>query len=162
MLLTGLESDGPTPEKQTEQILAIYPILKGQKSSTVNAIPPRGSVSGPSSHHIATEKPPQDQPVAEKRDDLIDFGQNDSSPPAPSQRETQPEITPDAKPENRPAIDPSHKSTAEIQSMLSETGSRAPGGPLIDFHQDMKTSLPAGFKRADTAESSDEFVDAQE
>jgi hypothetical protein len=46
--------------------------------------------------------------------------------------------------------------------MLSKTGTAAPGGPLLDFHQEMQSSLPAQLKRDDTAESNDEFVDAQE
>lgn len=174
-------SDGPTPEKQSEQILAVYPILKGQKPDTRNAIPPRGSVSGPSSHppqavqHPVEQRPSEDrqpappaatqpappavtQPEPSKGDDLIDFGQNE--PKLPVLPPAQP--LPETKPEVRPAIDAQHKSTADIQSMLSQTGSPAPGGPLIDFHQDMKTTLPTSLKRESTAESSDEFVDAQE
>lgn len=173
VLLTDSHRDGPTPEKQTEQILAIYPILKGQKPNTRNVIPARSSISGSIGsishpHHAehsvqrhSTEQHPNDHHAhgpskAGGGDDLIDFGQNDSQPPAPKQPE------PKLKPEERPAIDVHHKSTAEIQSLLSQTGSRAPGGPLIDFHEDLKTTLPAGLKRADTAESSDEFVDAHE
>lgn len=163
--LTHPYSDGPTPEKQCEQILAIYPILKGQKPVSRHSIPPRGSVSGHSSR-----QPPAEQPAADQGGDLIDFGQNDPHPPASNQPEVKPESKPDpnldAKPgseqENRPVLDAYHKSTADIQSMLSHTGSPAPGGPLIDFHQDIKTTLPAGLKRADTTESSDEFVDAHE
>jgi hypothetical protein len=173
-LLTTTSRDGSTPEKQTEQILAIYPILKGQKPNTRNVIPPRSSISGPSSHPSQAEEHPIEQdglqqhgteqhpseprsaepPAAGVEEDLIDFGQNETQPPASKQ--------PESKPEERPAIDVHHKSTAEIQSLLSQTGSPAPGGPLIDFHQDLKTSLPAGIKRTDTAESNDEFVDAQE
>lgn len=173
VLLTDSYRDGPTPEKQTEQILAIYPILKGQKPNTRNVIPSRSSISGsirsishPNHAEHSIQRHPTEQHPNEHHangpsaagggDDLIDFGQNDSQPPAPKQPE------PKLKPEERPAIDVHHKSTAEIQSLLSQTGSRAPGGPLIDFHEDLKTTLPAGLKRADTAESSDEFVDAHE
>lgn len=196
--LTDSYSDGPTPEKQCEQILAIYPILKGQKRDSRHSIPPRGSASGqgshqlPAGHHPTDQHPTQERPAepsaADQGGDLIDFGQNDPQPPALKQPEVKPESkvelkaepklepepepmleqdpTADPKPgpdpENRPVIDAYHQSTAKIQSMLSQTGSPAPGGPLIDFHQDMKTTLPAGIKRADTAESSDEFVDAHE
>lgn len=173
-MLTNSHRDGATPEKQTEQILAIYPILKGQRPNTKNIIPPRGSISGPGSHSPQAESHRTEQHPTEQRepaqhtfehraaqppatgggDDLIDFGQNESQSPAPKQ--------PEPKPEQRPAIDANHKSTVEVQSLLSQTGSPAPGGPLIDFHQDLKTTLPAGLKRADTTESNDEFVDAQE
>ncbi|KAB5551139.1 Oxysterol-binding protein [Coniochaeta sp. 2T2.1] len=158
--------DGTNPEKQAQQIMAIYPILKGQWRDTRNIIPPRGSSSGPSSHPPPAEQhPAQHQrvqphpapappPAADQGNDLIDFGQNDAQPPAPKQ--------PEPAPAERPAIDPHHPSTTEIQAMLSQTGSSASGGSLIDFHQDIKSALPAGLKRADTAESSDEFVDAHE
>ena len=139
-------------------------------------IPPRGSITGlnshaappahhpaehhPAGHHPAehhpTEQRPVQPPAADQGGDLIDFGQNDAPPPVPKQPE------PQVQPESRPAIDANHRSTAEIQSMLSQTGAPAPGGPLIDFHQDMKKTLPAGLQRADTAESNDEFVDAHE
>lgn len=153
-LLTDMHRDGPTPERQCEQILAIYPILKGQKPNTKNIIPPRGASSERSSHHSPAEQHPRQQQSADKGGDLIDFGQHDADPPAQKQAKT--------VSENPPAKDAHNDSTAEIQSMLSETGSPASGGPLIDFHQDMNTSLGAGLKRADTAESSDEFVDAHE
>ncbi|KAL1843759.1 hypothetical protein VTJ49DRAFT_140 [Mycothermus thermophilus] len=39
--------DGSTPEKQAAQIMAIYPIVKGQKHSQKNIIPPRSSISNP-------------------------------------------------------------------------------------------------------------------
>jgi hypothetical protein len=178
MLLTDSYRDGPTPDKQIEQILAIYHILKGQRRDTRNSIPPRGSISGPSSHPPSAEQPPVEHhpseqrtakpPAADLGGDLIDFGQDDAQPPAPKQPEPNPQPKlelkpePEPEPEDRPALDDKHKSTAEIQSMLSQTGSPAPGGPLIDFHQDLNTTLPAGLKKADTAESSDEFVDAHE
>lgn len=146
-------SDDSSPEKQSEQILAIYPILKGQKPLTKNIIPPRGCVSGSSIQE------PHDPPPKDKGDDLIDFGQDDEAPP-PAQR--QPESKPQPEPEERPAIDPKHKSTAGIQSMLSDTGSTKSGGSLIDFHDDMKKNLPSSLKREDTTESNDEFVDALE
>lgn len=75
-----------------------------------------------------------------------------------------PSVTERSEPETlgaKPPIDSSHGSTAEIQEMLSSTGTRADGGPLINFHKDMKKGLPTDLKRTDTGESNDEFVDAQ-
>ena len=146
--------------------------MKGQKPDRRNVIPPRGSITGlsshaaPPAHHPADEHPvenhpteqrPLQPPAADDGGDLIDFGQNDAAPP-PVSKQSEPQT----QPESRPPIDANHRSTAEIQSMLSQTGAPAPGGPLIDFHQDMKKTLPAGLQRADTAESNDEFVDAHE
>jgi len=120
--------------------MAIYPIVKGQQPKRRISIPPRGPISGLSSRATAT-------PAASNEGDLIDFGQNEAAPSAGPP----------------PPLDPSHKSTAEIQTMLSATGTRTnTEGSLIDFHEDLKKSLPAGgVKRNDTSESNDEFVDAQ-
>lgn len=141
-----MTSDGSTPQKQEEQITSIYPVLRGQKLSETNSIPPRGSTAGANA---------QTAPADEEAD-LIDFGQNgDSAPPAQKPVES--------TPENEPAIDVHHKSTAEIQSMLAATGTPpVQDEPLLDFHQDMKKDLPRSLKRGDTEESHDEFVDAQE
>lgn len=125
--------------------MAIYPIVKGQKFSQKNAIPPRGSQPEPSA-------PPKTAPNDEG--DLIDFGDGTTPDEAPRPAER--------SPDGHPPLDPSHKSTAEIQAMLASTGSRAKEGPLIDFHHDMEKSLPASTKRSDSDyESQDEFVDAQ-
>ncbi|KAH8890842.1 oxysterol-binding protein [Thozetella sp. PMI_491] len=128
--------DGETPEKKTEQVLAIYPIVKGQKGSEKNVIPPRAS--------LEATKPVSVPASAE--DDLIDFGQNDAPPAAAA------------------PIDAKHNSTSEIQAMLSATGNPAEkGGSLIDFHDDLKKELPsASIKRSETQESQDSFVDANE
>jgi hypothetical protein len=53
-------SDGPTPEAKAKQILAVYPIIKGQLPSNSRHEPP--------SQH----KQPQQHPV--DQEDLIDFG----------------------------------------------------------------------------------------
>lgn len=85
--------------------------------------------------------------------DLIDFGQNDSPK----------EAHPDAHQTENHKPDPAQK---ELEAMLVSTSTaKAPPGPLLDFHDDMKTALPAGgpprIKRTDTSDS-DEFVDAEE
>ncbi|KAJ9157724.1 Oxysterol-binding protein-like protein OBPa [Pleurostoma richardsiae] len=134
--------DSDTPEKQVEQILAIYPIVKGQKPDPRNVIPPRGSsLSGTSGRRPMSSS--HEEPPAQQEDDLIDFGQHDT--PATV-----------SKPEPRKT-----ESTGEISSMLKETGHPAPNGPLLDFHDDIKKNLP-GVRRSDTESSHDEFVDAQE
>ncbi|KAL0938971.1 oxysterol binding protein [Colletotrichum truncatum] len=139
--------DGPTPEKQTEQILAIYPIVKGQKAPSANVIPP---------HHATAAEKPALQPQA-GANDLIDFGDDqDNTPPAPA-------------PASAPAVQPPTGATAtaqesrsdskDIQSMLNKTGTQPGEGPLIDFVPDMKKAVPS-LKRADTSE--DSFHDAHE
>lgn len=132
--------------------MAIYPVVRGQMANGANVIPPRASSVTGANAQCST-------PVDQQNDDLIDFGQNDDpAPPAPKLAESS------AAPGAEPKIDPHHRSTADIQSMLSATGSpTAPGEPLIDFHQDLKKDLPrTSLKRGDTEESHDEFVDALE
>ncbi|KAK3394446.1 hypothetical protein B0H63DRAFT_460927 [Podospora didyma] len=142
--IINAQIDGATPEKQAEQIMAIYPIIAGQKWDRKIVIPPRGSMSRPGSSR-QTVAPS----AASGSADLIDFG-------GPSESSTS------LSSEDKPPLDSSHKSTAEIQTLLSATGSTANQGPLIDFHQDLKQTLPAGgVKRTDTEESEDDFVDAQ-
>ncbi|KAK3382311.1 hypothetical protein B0T24DRAFT_7179 [Lasiosphaeria ovina] len=144
--IISAQIDGATPEKQAAQIMAIYPIVKGQKWENPMVIPSRGSMSRPTSSSASV---PQKGSFSQGDGDLIDFGQRDSS-------STEQKQAP-------PPLDPSHRSTAEIQTLLSATGRTDAhgGGPLIDFHEDLKSSLPADLKRTDTDESNDEFVDAQ-
>ncbi|KAM7205809.1 hypothetical protein V8F20_003042 [Naviculisporaceae sp. PSN 640] len=139
--IINAQIDGQTPEKQAAQIMAIYPIVKGQQNHKRMSIPPRSSISGLSTHSAST-------PAATAEPDLIDFGQNDSKPVGPDRPV--------------PPLDAAHKSTIEIQELLSSTGTKAEnGGSLIDFHEDLRNNLPAGgLKRKDTSESNDEFVDA--
>jgi oxysterol-binding protein-related protein 8 len=134
-------SDGDTPEKQTGQVLAIYPILPGQKDGHPNQIPPRAAPSG------STSQPSQAQ---QQQGDLIDTSDN-TTKPQPSQT-----AAPPAKEANG-----SGKQTGEIERMLQATGQPAESGPLIDFHSDMKHDLPK-IKRSDTQASHDVFVDAPE
>ncbi|KAI8224665.1 Oxysterol-binding protein-like protein OBPa [Colletotrichum sp. SAR 10_96] len=130
--------DGATPEKQTEQILAIYPILPGQKATAANTIPPH--------RPSATEAPAA--PAQPAKNDLIDFGDDSSTPTAPA-----------------PAVQPptgahaTRSDSKDIQGMLNKTGHQAGEGPLMDFTSDMKKAVPP-LKRADTSE--DSFHDALE
>ncbi|KAI6281198.1 Oxysterol-binding protein OBPa [Pyricularia oryzae] len=137
--------DGETPEAKANQILAIYPILKGQKSSERNPIPPRGS----------SFRQPRTQESAPQSGDLIDFdGGNESIPGhAPLQ--------PDSKATTeKPAT--STNGSDDIEQLLNATGQPpSKDDPLVDFGKDLKKSLPT-MKRADTEESADEFHDARE
>lgn len=44
--------------------------------------------------------------------------------------------------EPRRPVDQSHKSTTDIQSLLTATGEPKQDGPLIDFHDQIKKDLP--------------------
>jgi len=75
--ILNAEIDGPTPNARTQQILAVAPIIQGQKVSTEFEVPkhhPR--------HAQKTSLP------ASGGNDLIDFGQNDA--PAQSTKAPQP------------------------------------------------------------------------
>ncbi|KAM0252043.1 hypothetical protein ACHAP5_001368 [Fusarium lateritium] len=112
------------PEKQAEQIMAIYSIVKGQKSSQQNVIPPHSPSAKPA--ETATV-----QPVENHIDEnLINFDDT----PAPAQPE-QP-----AKPEQSAPVEEAPKES-EIQVLLSSTGKPA-NGPLLDFTNDLKKDLP--------------------
>ncbi|KAK9421595.1 putative Oxysterol-binding protein-like protein OBPalpha [Seiridium unicorne] len=143
---------GDTPQKQTEQVMAIHPIIPGQKSLERNVIPPPASVGHPST---AVQPPAQPAPA-----DLIDFGNNEAPAAAPVPAEN-PNIA--AAAEHRPS-----KDSTEIRQLLSSTGHKAPEGPLIDFSADMKHTLPqtqptqpSTLKRNETEESNDAFFDAE-
>ncbi|KAF6808091.1 oxysterol binding protein [Colletotrichum sojae] len=129
--------DGTTPEKQTEQILAIYPIVKGQKASPQHAIPP---------HRPSVAETPAPQPQEAPQNDLIDFASTTTA--------TAPAVQPPTGSPHEARSD-----FKDIQGMLNRTGTQAGEGPLIDFTADMKKSVPP-LKRADT--SQDSFHDALE
>ncbi|KAI0483367.1 Oxysterol-binding protein [Xylariaceae sp. FL0804] len=136
--------DASSPAKQAEQIMAIYPVIDGQKPSDWNMVPPSASAGNPQT----AGKPAAQDSTA----DLIDFGQDDRPEPPPKT--------------DRPAPPPKVDST-DIHGMLETTGHRAPEGPLIDFTGDLKSNLPpsrgpaSGLTRQDTAESSNTFFDAE-
>ena len=69
-------SDGKTSEEKVQQILAITPILPGQKKS-----------QPPASNAPAQSQPrqPPPQQVQQQHDSLIDFG--DDHPPVPQQQQ---------------------------------------------------------------------------
>ena len=156
-------SDGDTPQKQTEQILAVIPILRGQKSNEKNVIPPRGSTDRARYEEAHLQQPTQPQQShgpLRPQEDLIDFGQNDSShsanttsnnPPMPHQHsELQAAQTKNGG-----------QSQKGLQQTLASTSTATAQGPLIDFHDDLHNSLlpKPELKRQDT--SDDEFVDAE-
>ncbi|KAF9879885.1 oxysterol-binding protein [Colletotrichum karsti] len=139
--IINAEIDGPTPAKQTEQILAIYPIVQGQKPHAANAIPARR----------AEAPAPKPQTGA---NDLIDFGDDTTTSKTPTA--SAPAIQP---PPPAVAAHETRSDSKDIQGMLNKTGTQAGEGPLIDFTADMKKAVPP-LKRADTSE--DSFHDALE
>ncbi|KAK7742170.1 Oxysterol-binding protein OBPa [Diatrype stigma] len=157
--------DGTTPEKVTEQVLKIYPIVPGQKVSERNFIPPRISAGNP----LTAGKPATDDKPA----DLIDFGEDKVSEPAATSPQQQPQ--PQSATDNTTTA---KKSSQDISAMLQATGKDATGeGPLIDFAGDMKQDLPStpknqtqhsspGLNKSETESSNDDvnnaFFDARE
>ena len=160
-MLTNNSSDATDPQKQSEQILAVTPILKGQKPNQKNPIPLHRSESRtePASMHKKT--PVQEQALATEGD-LIDFGQNDPPAQPPTQ---QLQIPADLKPAQ---IENNGQRQKDLESTLRSTSTSPPPhgrqGTLIDFHNDLKKDLPDGhaLNRKDTdTDSLDEFVDAE-
>ncbi|KAK4251251.1 hypothetical protein C7999DRAFT_37860 [Corynascus novoguineensis] len=72
--------NGSTPEEQAAQIMAIYPIVKGQKFSQENAIPPRASLDEPAA--------PKPAPHSDEGN-LIDFGDDEPAAQKPPQSQQQ-------------------------------------------------------------------------
>lgn len=65
--------DGTTPEKKVAQILAIYPIVKGQQHNQNHVIPP---------HHHNHAQPPKNNGVSGDRNgDLIDLSDDSATKP---------------------------------------------------------------------------------
>jgi hypothetical protein len=65
--------DGTTPEKQVAQILAIYPIVKGQKHNQNHAIPPH--------HHNHAQPPKINGASGDRNGDLIDLSDDSATKP---------------------------------------------------------------------------------
>ncbi|TVY47001.1 Oxysterol-binding protein-like protein [Lachnellula occidentalis] len=149
--------DGATPEKQVEQILAVTPILRGQKSNEKNPIPKRNpSIISTNTPSKAAPAPPAalPAPAPTGAGDLVDFGQNET--PA------QPQI---AIPADLKAAQTENggQQQKELESTLSQTSTSHAIGKgsegLLDFH-DMKATLP--LQRGDTdSHSVDEYHDAK-
>lgn len=130
MIAHFLYSDGQDPKTLTEQVLSIYPILSGHQASGGNINSPKTTESQAAESKAApTPAPTSAAPATSTRDDLIDFGNNDA-PAEPSQP-------------HRPAavVNPAVESTGEISGLLKATGKPA-DGPLLNFTQDLKTSIP--------------------
>ncbi|TVY30457.1 Oxysterol-binding protein-like protein [Lachnellula hyalina] len=150
--------DGATPEKQVEQILAVTPILRGQKSNEKNPIPKRNpsiiSTNTPAKAAPApAPAPAAPAPAPTGASDLINFGQNETS--------VIPADLKAAQTEN------GGQQQKELESTLSNTSTvHADGkgkGPLLDL-QDLTAALPAKqtLLREDTdTHSVDEFHDAK-
>jgi hypothetical protein len=158
--------DGSTPQKQIEQILAVTPILKGQRPNEKNPIPPphpRTTSSNSTTNHVQPQSHPQPiQEAAVQENDLIDFGQNDGDVAPP----------PNYAPADLKAAQTKNNGQEQLdleRQLRSTSSHEATQGPLIDFQDDLKGALPsviqnhtATLKRQDTdTKSLDEFVDAE-
>lgn len=101
LLLMSCSDSSASPKKQTEQVLAIYPIVAGQPMTRRPSIPTQ--VSSPKSvkksANQVVEKPREE-------DSLIDFGNDEASTPAvKSPDEIEKMLTATGKPADGPLID---------------------------------------------------------
>lgn len=148
-----MNSNGATPEEQIQQILAVTPILPGQKSNEKNVIPPSHQQSNPTDTLPPATSHSQVQPPAHPQSDLTDFGSGRTH----------------ANDENEPKA----RGQTELEQTLQTTSTGVHQGPLLDF-SGMKQSLPVAgnghvvsqseqvLRRQDTEEGGlDEFVDAR-
>jgi hypothetical protein len=139
-----------------EQILAVTPILPGQKSTEKNPIPKRNpSIVSTTSPSKAAPPAAAPAPPPAQENDLIDFGQNDTP--------TQPQVPIPADLKAAQTEDGGQKQKDLERTLRSTSNERGQGG-LIDFHGDMKAALPEAHKlqRQDTdTQSLDEFHDAE-
>ncbi|OLN88591.1 Oxysterol-binding protein-like protein OBPalpha [Colletotrichum chlorophyti] len=149
--IINAEIDGATPAQQAEQILAIYPILPGQKAFAKKTI---------SSSRPDVTEGPGSQPQS-GGNDLIDLGDSPNDTPGAPAPVAQPAPAPAVQPPSSAplTLQEARSDSKDIEGMLSKTGTKAGDGPLIDFTTDLKKSVPQ-LKRADT--SKDSFHDALE
>lgn len=151
--ILNADINGTTPQQQTEQILAITPILRGQSSNEKNPIPPHHPQTySAQPNQVAAPQPKHPAPQV----DLIDFGQHDG-------QTQQPLIPADLKAAQ--TLNGGQQQKDLEQTLRSTSTSPPPNeGSLIDFHDDLKKDLPEvnTLKRQDTdTKSMDEFVDAE-
>ncbi|KAM0173942.1 hypothetical protein ACHAPF_006435 [Botrytis cinerea] len=162
--------DGASPQEQTEQILAVYPILPGQKFTEKNRIPPQShqhtEQANPLPPTIPVAAAPAPIPSQEKdKENLTDLGRES---PAPVQSQYVPADLLAAQTQNN------GQQQKDLERVLQST-STVQGqnqGSLIDFHDDLRKDLPAATDNQGTAASTlyrqdtdthsvDEFVDAE-
>jgi hypothetical protein len=133
--------------------------VRGQEFNEKNVIPRRlsGKVGASQSNAIPSQIPQQPQQPQQPEDDLIDFGQNESSPGAQQTSAPTSYFPSGAKPRN---VSQGQK---DLEQMIASTStSYCDGqGSLIDFQEDLQKSLPTQpSKREET--SDDDFADAEE
>ncbi|QSZ31241.1 hypothetical protein DSL72_000804 [Monilinia vaccinii-corymbosi] len=152
--------DGDTPQKQMEQILAVYPILPGQKCTEKNHIPPQHhqhiEQAKPVPEPVQAAAPVSLHPQEKDKENLTDFS---SDSPVPAQYQ---QIPVDLHAAQTPNNDQQQKDLERIlQSTSTVQGQHQ--SSLINFHDDLKKDLPvATDTRRDTdTQSLDEFVDAE-
>jgi len=171
--LLTLGSTGATPQQQTEQILAITPILQGQLPNEKNPIPPHCQQTLPTQENIppaqenhvpSSEKLPTpptvaSQPPVPAQGDLVDLGQNDALPAQqympPADLHAAQTLNNDQKQRD---LEETLRSTSALPNPKRNTGS------LVDYHDDLRMNLPEvnKLKRQDTdTQSLDEFLDAE-
>ncbi|PBP22647.1 oxysterol-binding protein [Diplocarpon rosae] len=167
--------DGATPEKQAEQILAIIPILKGQKPNGKNpmlpqqqhsesshaavpvAVPAAVSAAGPTTEN----QPPQ----ATTSSNLVESNQS-GGVQTQSQTAAVPLVPADLQAAQ--TLNNGEQQKDLEQTLRSTSTPKPTEGPLIDFHGDLRKALPAVdskgiLRREDTdTKSLDDFVDAKE
>lgn len=118
-----VDDDGP-PEKQIKQILAIAPILPGQGQDQAKYFEDKS---------LPSQQGKSLPPKSDSRNDLIDFGQNDSTAPASSQP-------------SQAAASPAKPNGLQDPLQPSKAGNSKPGDPI---------------RRMDSMGQEDVFMDAE-
>lgn len=178
-------SDGDTPEKQVEQILAITPILPGQKPTQKNQIPPSHQATENSAAAAAhpppstsENHPPSSEPlpVSENHPPQAPTSSSGNAQPSPlpatkaSPSSPPKPATNDLSEPPRPVLPtlPSDLQAAQtenegrrqrdLEMSLLATGRREEKGGLVDFHEGMRKGLPSGGGMVGDGEKGDERV----
>ncbi|CZT42728.1 probable putative oxysterol-binding protein OSBP [Rhynchosporium secalis] len=174
---------------QAEQILAVTPILQGQRSTEKNPIPPQHTHKEPSTAIQASAPAPapvltaipsaeNERPQSNPSDDFVNFDKEDGTPSNINTNNTaSTNATPSIPVYHAPAdLEAAQtfnngQQQKDLENTLRSTSTeRVSGSRLIDFSGDLKRDLPtvdasvkktpATLKKQDT-DSLDGFVDAE-
>ncbi|KAK3653288.1 Oxysterol-binding protein OBPa [Elasticomyces elasticus] len=131
-----------SPDKQIQQILAIAPILPGSSTQEAKQQPPEQSKT------LSPQQSTQSQQTQRSGNDLIDFGQHDSSASQPQQQQPQ-----------QPSSSSASNDLAAGMSGMSMRGSSAAPARQQPVAQQWRNGQPV--VRQNSAGTEETFVDAE-